>query len=150
MRLDPFTSGRVVIDEARLTFGRRTFAPGDIKSARIESTEKSSFLGSIMGFCVFLGIAAVIMEFIVAQVFPWRTLIGVVTLGSVGLASLQDTWIERGDGFFSLYIDTGEVTGEIMVFATSDRGEMDKVSARLIEILPHLRPQVAKATAKTA
>ena len=135
VRLDAFTSGRVDIGGQMLRFGRRSFARDEIVSYRIESGEKSSFIGNICAFSIFLCLAALIMEAIVGQIFPPRTLIGVVTLGSVGLASVQDTWRERGDGFFSLFVTTRTSATEVLVFATSDRAEIEQVAARLAQVI---------------
>jgi Family of unknown function (DUF6232) len=134
-QLDPFSSGRVQIDGEILRFGKRSFARDEIASYRIESGEKSSFIGNICAFSIFLCLAALIMQAIVGQIFPPRTLIGVITLGCVGLASVQDTWRERGDGFYSLFVTAKDTPGEILVFATSERDEVEQVAARIAGVI---------------
>jgi Family of unknown function (DUF6232) len=134
-QLDPFSSGRVVINGDTLRFGKRSFAAGEIASYRIESGEKSSFIGNICAFSIFLCLAALIMQAMVGQIFPPRTLIGVITLGCVGLASVQDTWRERGDGFYSLFVTANGAPDEILVFATSEREEVEQVAARVAGVI---------------
>lgn len=146
-RLDPFSSGRVTIGPEGVRFGQRHFAPGEILVLRIESEEKSAFIGNICAFAIFLGLASMILQAIVGQIFPYRTLIGVVTLGCVGLASMQDTWWERGSGFFSLFVTTAASAEEILVFATSDRQEIEQVAVELARVLPASGVPVTPATA---
>jgi hypothetical protein len=123
------------MDPARLRFGVRSYAPADIASFRVESGEKAGLLGNVCACTLFLCLAALMMQAIVGQVFPYRTLIGVATLALVGLASVQDTWFERGNGFFRLFVTLHSTPGEVMVFATSERGEVTEVADRLAKTL---------------
>jgi hypothetical protein len=131
---DALSSGRVVITPERLTFGRKQFLAGDIVGLRIETGEKASLVGNICAGVIFLGIAGLIMGAIVGQIFPDRAINGVITLGCVGLASIQDSWGNRGHGFYTLLARTA-LQGEQMVFATPDRGEMVAVWSRLADVL---------------
>lgn len=135
LQLDPISSGRVALSASTLRFGRRTLATADVAGVRIDSGERSGLIGNICGLAVFLGIAAVLMSLIVGQVLPGRTLIGVVTLGCVGLFCSQDAWLERGTGFYRLWMRTKDGREE-MVFATSVRGEIDMVWSQLATVLP--------------
>ena len=141
--LDPTRSGRVRIEADGLRFGTRTFHPADVVSFRIESAEQASLLGNICGFVVFTGLAALILEAIVGQIFPPRTLIAVVALGLVGVACVEDTWRSRGNGFYRLFLTArsgpGEPAREVMVFATSVRQEVEHVADRLSQALPVLK-----------
>lgn len=137
---DPFGSGRVELTAACLRFGNRSIAPGDVVSFRIGSGERSGFLGNILGVIVFLSLAALFLSAIVGHLLPYRSLIAVATLVSVALASCQDTWLERGSGFYELFVrlrtGRGDAAGEdVMVFASSERREMEAVANRLAEIL---------------
>lgn len=118
-----------------LRFGRRTLATEDVAGVRIDAGERSGLIGNICGLAVFLGIAAMLMSLIVGQLLPPRTLIGVITLGCVGLFCSQDAWLERGTGFYRLWVRTTDGREE-MVFATSVREEIDLVWSQLAAVLP--------------
>lgn len=140
---DPFLTGRLEMNRTLVRFGNRSFAPADIVSFRVESEEKASFLGSVCGFALFLALGALLLEAIVAQVFPYRTLVGAVSLGAVGFASLQDSWRERGDGFFRLFVSLRGAPDDVMVFATSERHEVVKAVGRLAEVLNEVAQELA-------
>jgi hypothetical protein len=139
--LDPFTSGRIEFAPGKLRFGLQTYQTADIASFRIESGERSGLLGSICACTLFLCLAAIMMQAIVGQILPYRTLIGVATLAFVALASMQDAWLERGHGFFKLFLTLKSSSGDVMVFATSQSVEVEQVSWRLAEALDeHAEP----------
>lgn len=132
---DPFRSGRVAVADGTIRFGQTTIPLASIRSHRIVGEEKSGLIGSICGFAVFLCIAALILEAIVGQIFPPRTLIGVATLGCVGLASVQDTWRETGTGFYRLMLKTDAHPGEIMVYASPMASEIGHVREGLVQAI---------------
>ena len=138
--LDPVRSGRFRINGGSLRVGTRTYALADVVSYRVDSDERASFLGTICAFVVFMGLATFILDMIVGQIFPFRAMIGVATLGFVGLASIQDIFRERGSGFYRLYLTfaagPGQGARDVLVFATSVRPEIESVGQHLATVLP--------------
>jgi hypothetical protein len=136
-----------LLHEGRIRIGERSIDPGEVTGVSIVGEEKAGLLGNFAGFGAFLLGGCLIVSLIAACLLQPKFLIGAAVLAIVGLMSLQDSWLERGTGFYRLLLVTPD--GLIEAYATSDCAEIAAV-ARVIESAIGARRSPAASSARPA
>jgi hypothetical protein len=120
---------RIAVADGVISFGERSFTLAHIRSFRIEKAEKSGLVGSIVSFSLFVLLASVLAELVVAQVAEPKFLMGAAVMALAGLVGLQDGWLERGTGYYRLMVVTS--SGEAEAFASSEAAEVEAAAQQL-------------------